>query len=47
MPVKDRKGECIGAMGMTVNLQTHPAAKLVETYLPPLREAARALRPIL
>ena len=47
VPVKDRKGECVGAMGMTVNLQTHPAAKLVETYLPPLREAARALRPIL
>lgn len=47
VPVNDRKGECIGAMGMTVNLQTHPAAKLVETYLPPLREAARALRPIL
>ncbi len=47
VPVKDRKGECVGAMGMTVNLQSHPAAKLVETYLPPLREAARALRPIL
>lgn len=45
--VKDRKGECVGAMGMTVNLQTYTTAQIVETLLPPLREATRALRPIL
>ena len=45
--IKDRKGECVGAMGMTVHLQNHPPLQLVETLLPPLREAARSLRPIL
>ena len=45
--VKDRKGECVGAIGTTVHLQNHARSELVETLLPPLREAARALRPVL
>ena len=45
--VKDRKGECAGAIGMTVQLAGQTQAQLVETLLPPLREAARSLRPIL
>jgi IclR family pca regulon transcriptional regulator len=47
MAVKDRKGDCVGAIGMTVQLQGHPQAQMVQTLLPSLREAARALRPIL
>jgi IclR family pca regulon transcriptional regulator len=45
--VKDRKGECAGAIGMTVQLAGQTQAQLVETLLPPLREASRSLRPIL
>jgi IclR family transcriptional regulator, pca regulon regulatory protein len=45
--VKDRKGECVGAIGMTVNLQTHTPHRITDELLPPLREAVRALRPIL
>jgi IclR family pca regulon transcriptional regulator len=45
--VKDRKGECVGAIGMTVNLQGHSAQRFTDELLPPLREAARSLRPIL
>jgi IclR family pca regulon transcriptional regulator len=47
VPVKDRKGECVGAIGMTVHLAGQTAAQLVETLLPPLRDAARSLRSIL
>jgi len=45
--VKDRKGECVGAIGMTVNMQGQTQQQMVDTLLPSLRDAARALRTIL
>jgi IclR family transcriptional regulator, pca regulon regulatory protein len=45
--VKDRKGACVGAIGMTVNLQLNAPRRFTDELLPPLREAAQALRPIL
>ena len=45
--VKDRKGECVGAIGMSVNMQGQTQAQMIEALLPSLRDAARALRTIL
>ena len=45
--VKDRKGECVGAVGMTVSVHAGSSNEAAETLLPPLREVARALRPLL
>jgi len=45
--VKDRKGECVGAIGQTLNLQGHTEQRVTDELLPALREAARALRLIL
>ena len=45
--VKDRKGECVGSVGMTVSMQSATREQAVETLLPPLRDAARALRSVL
>lgn len=47
MPLKDRKGECKGAIGMTVQSQSYAPEALVERLLPLLQEAAQALRLIL
>jgi IclR family pca regulon transcriptional regulator len=45
--VKDRKGECVGAIGITVNLQRHVPQRFTHELLPVLRDAVRSLRPIL
>ena len=45
--LKDRKGECCGAIGMTVQLQSLATEAKVQALLTPLRDAAQALRPIL
>ena len=42
----DHHGRCVGAMGMTVQSQAYPGEALVARLLPPLREAAQALRAI-
>ena len=47
MPVRDRKGDCCGAIGMTVQMQSVETEAKVQALLTPLREAAQALRPIL
>jgi IclR family pca regulon transcriptional regulator len=47
MPIKDRKGECRGAIGMTLQLQSYSDELMSEKLLPPLREVAAELRPIL
>lgn len=47
VPVKDRKGDCVGAIGMTVQMQSNVHEHMVQTLLPALRDAARALRTIL
>ena len=45
--VKNRKGECVGAIGMTVQMQNNPSDRLVQTLLPALRDAAQSLRAVL
>jgi IclR family pca regulon transcriptional regulator len=47
MALKDRKGECKGAIGMTVQSQVYTGEQMVEKLLPLLREAAQSLRPLL
>jgi IclR family pca regulon transcriptional regulator len=47
MPLKDRKGECRGAIGMTLQVQSYTTAQIVEKLLPLLQEAAQSLRPLL
>lgn len=45
--VKDFRGECRGAVGMTVQIKNYDREQLVERLLPTLREAAITLRPML
>ena len=45
--VKDRKGACVGTVGMTISLQARTREEMVDRFLPPLRDAARALRAVL
>jgi IclR family transcriptional regulator, pca regulon regulatory protein len=47
VPLKDRHGECVGAIGMTVPLQSLQTDAMAHALLQPLIEAARSLRPIL
>jgi IclR family transcriptional regulator, pca regulon regulatory protein len=47
VPLKDRKGECKGAMGMTVAASGHTPHSMREKLLPLLQEAAQTLRPLL
>jgi IclR family transcriptional regulator, pca regulon regulatory protein len=45
--VKDRKGECCGAVSMTLQMQPLSAAQVIERLLPLLQELAQGLRPLL
>jgi len=47
VPLRDRRGECVGAIGTTT--QTHPLTQqqAIERSLPLLQEAAIALRPLI
>ena len=45
--LKDRKGTCKGAMGMSVQAQNYTPVAMVDKLLPLLRDAAQALRPLL
>ena len=47
VPLTDRKGGCAGALGMTFQRQVYPGNSPVERLLPPLQEAAQALRAII
>lgn len=47
VPLKDRKGECQGAMGMTVAAASHTPESMRNKLLPLLQEAAQTLRPLL
>jgi IclR family pca regulon transcriptional regulator len=46
-PLKDRKGECVGALGMTTPMMPLTREQTIERFLPLLQDAAQALRPIL
>ena len=45
--LRDRKGECCGAIGMTMPMQPHSREQMIARMLPLLQEAAQALRPLL
>jgi IclR family pca regulon transcriptional regulator len=47
LPLANRKGECVGAVGMTLPRLPETADEMVARLLPALQEAVRALRPIL
>ncbi|MFC5497678.1 IclR family transcriptional regulator C-terminal domain-containing protein [Caenimonas terrae] len=47
LALKDRRGNCQGALGMTLQMQAYTGEQMVEQLLPLLREAAQALRPLL
>ncbi|GAC1604208.1 MAG: IclR family transcriptional regulator [Ramlibacter sp.] len=47
LALKDRRGTCHGAIGMTLQMQAYSSEQMVERLLPLLREAAQALRPLL
>ena len=47
VPLKDRRGECRGGIGMTLQIQSLSNAQMIEKLLPLLREAAQSLRPLL
>jgi IclR family pca regulon transcriptional regulator len=47
IPLKDRKGVCKGAIGMTMPLLPHSREVVVSKMLPLLQETAQGLRPIL
>lgn len=47
VPLIDRKGSCVGAVGMTVLASSHNLQTMQEQLLPLLRDAAQLLRPLL
>jgi IclR family pca regulon transcriptional regulator len=47
LPLKNRKGECIGAVGMTLPMLPESVEQMTARLLPVLQETARSLRPIL
>ncbi len=46
LPLKNRKGQCVGAIGTTLPL-TESTESMVARLLPPLQEAVQALRQVL
>jgi IclR family transcriptional regulator, pca regulon regulatory protein len=47
MALKDRRGACRGAIGMTLQMQAYTSEQMVDKMLPLLREAAQSLRPLM
>ncbi|MFM2065702.1 MAG: hypothetical protein RLZZ584_611 [Pseudomonadota bacterium] len=45
--LKDRKGQCHGALSMTVPAQTHNTVTMTDRLLPLLQDTAQVLRPLL
>ena len=45
--LRDRKGACVGAIGMTFPMQRLSRAQSIDRFLPLLQEAAQAMRPLL
>jgi IclR family pca regulon transcriptional regulator len=46
VPIKDRKGECRGSIGMTLQSQSYTTESMLQKLLPALREVTIELRPI-
>lgn len=47
LPLKNRRGDCVGAIGMTLPMLIETVDAAVARVLPALQDAAQALRPIL
>jgi IclR family pca regulon transcriptional regulator len=47
VPLRDRKGACTGAIGMTVQRPAYSESQMIDRLLPLLRSAAQDLRSIL
>lgn len=47
VPLRDRRGEPCGAVGMTVQVQAHSPEQVLERLLPALQQVAAELRPLL
>jgi IclR family pca regulon transcriptional regulator len=47
LALKDRRGQCHGALSMTVPAQTHSTATMTDQLLPLLQDTAQVLRPLL
>jgi IclR family pca regulon transcriptional regulator len=47
LALKDRKGDCPGALSMTLPAQNYSSAVMADKLLPLMHEAAQALRPLL
>jgi len=47
MPVKDRKGECVGAIGTTMPMQPMSRDEAIARMLPRLYETVQVLRDVL
>ncbi|NDY93041.1 IclR family transcriptional regulator domain-containing protein [Ideonella livida] len=47
MPVKDRRGDCVGALGATLPMQNATLAEAVERLLPALTDTVQVLRDVL
>lgn len=45
--LKDRKGECLGAVSTTMPMHPITREQMIERFLPMLQECAQALRPLL
>lgn len=46
VPIRNRKGEACGAIGMTVQCRSYGEADVLERLLPPLRDTAAELRAV-
>jgi len=46
LPLKNRKGVCVGAVGMTLPMLPESVEQMIARLLPTLQEAARSLTPI-
>jgi IclR family transcriptional regulator, pca regulon regulatory protein len=42
----DRNGRCVGALSMTYQAQSYPGDSVLHKLLPPLQEAAQAIRAV-
>ena len=47
VPLRDRNGECHGALGIVLQVQRMSREQMIESLLPTLREAANTLRPLI
>ena len=47
VPLYDRKGRCVAALGMTIQRQAYPNGSYVARLLPALQDAAQSLRAII